>query len=228
MPAHEDVYIIVAAYNEEKKIAHVIDDLHSHGYSNIVVIDDCSRDNTSQVARAKGATVLRHIINRGQGASLKTGIDYALLKGASYIVTFDGDGQMQAADIHRMLAPVLSGEVEVALGSRFLGSAENIPSHRRLVLKAGVIFLRMFYGIRLTDAQNGFRVFSRAAAELISIQEDQMEHASEILGEIHKKRIPYKEIPVTIKYSDYSKKKGQSSLNSIRIALKLMLRKLMN
>ncbi|NQU98251.1 glycosyltransferase family 2 protein [Candidatus Woesearchaeota archaeon] len=221
-----NVFVVIAAYNEERSITRVIKGLKKHGYRNIVVVDDGSKDSTFEIISKSGATALQHFINRGQGASLKTGIDYALMKGADYIVTFDADGQHHPEDIERLLKPVMNGECEAALGSRFLKKDSNTPFLRRLVLKMGVLVVWILYGIKLTDSHNGFRVFSRTAAHRINITSDRMEHASQIVEEIHSRRIPYKEVPVTITYSDYSKQKGQRGWNSVKIGFRMLFRKL--
>jgi len=221
-----DVYVVIAAYNEEKSIGRVIKGLKRHGYRNIVVVDDGSKDKTFEAALKEKVSVLKHLVNRGQGASLETGIDYALSKSADYIVTFDADGQHHPEDIERLLKVVKSGKAEVALGSRFLKHDSNTPFMRRIVLKVGILVVWFLCGIKLSDSHNGFRVFSRNAAQQINITSDRMEHASQIVEEIHLKRIPYKEVPVTITYSDYSKGKGQSGWNSIKIGLRMIFRRL--
>jgi len=221
----DKVFIVIAAYNEGKSIIKVISKLRSNGYHNIVVVDDGSRDNTYELAKKTGVIVLKHFINRGQGAALKTGIDFSVEKGADYIVTFDADGQHQAEEIKDLLVAVKKPGIEAALGSRFLKST-NIPFSRKFVLKAGILVTWIFYGLRLTDSHNGFRALSRYAAKKIDITSDRMEHASQIVEEINKKHIPFVEVPVTITYSDYSLSKGQSALNSINIGLKMIFRKL--
>jgi glycosyltransferase involved in cell wall biosynthesis len=223
----KDIYIVIAAYNEEKAIGNVLDDLKKSGYRNIVVVDDGSADRTADVSHAHGAHVLKHVINRGQGAGLKTGIDYALLQGAKIIVTFDADGQFLTSDIKKMVEPVAKGMVEMTLGSRFLGQAKNIPFLKKIALKLGTLFLRIMYGISVTDSQNGFRAMSRHAAQKIEITADRMEHASEILGEIAKKKIKFSEVPVTVIYSNYAMQKGQSWTRMFNIGAKVLLRKLM-
>jgi len=227
---HRRVFIVIAAYNEHKKIGDVIEDLHRHGYKNIVVIDDASKDATTTVARQKGAHVLVHLFNRGQGAALKTGIDYALRHGAGIIVTFDADGQHHASDISSLLEPLRSGTADVALGSRFLleSTQRNIPLIRKAFLKGGIFFLYLLYGIRVTDSQNGLRAMSRKAAQQIEIKQDRMPHAGEILDEIHRRRLKFVEVPVTITYSDYSLGRGEnrSSLAaSTKIAFRLIWEK---
>lgn len=220
------LYIIIPAYNEGRKIGEVIKDLKKSGYDKIIVVDDASSDDTAKVSENAGAVVLKHIVNRGQGASLKTGNTYALQKGAKIIVHFDADGQMQVSDIKKMTAPIINKEVDVTLGSRFLGSAENIDFGKKVMLKLARFVVYILYGIWLTDSQNGFRAMNRKAAEKIEISSDKMEHAGEILGEIKKKRLKYKEIPVRIVYTDYSKSKGQSWKKSFSLGTRMIIRKI--
>jgi len=220
------IFFVIPAYNEGKSIIKVIRGLQRAGYREIVVIDDGSSDNTYSEAAKCGVHVLRHIINRGQGASLKTGIDFALKNSADVIVTFDSDGQHRVEDLGVMLKPVLNGEVDVTLGSRFLTNAK-IPLGRRILLKGSVVVQWLFYGVKLSDAHNGFRVLSRKAANEIRIDSDRMEHASEIVEEIAKRKLRYKEVPVVIRYTDYSLKKGHGSFGqALKVLFKMFVRKL--
>jgi len=221
----DKVFVVIAAFNEEKQIAGVIKGLKKEGYENIVVVDDGSKDGTFNALKKSKVFALQHFINRGQGAALKTGIDFSLKQGAEYIVTFDADGQHRASDIERLLKPLLNKECDVVLGSRFLKKDSNTPFIRKIILKLGALVIRVMYGIKLSDSHNGFRVMSRNAAQKIEITSDRMEHASQIVEEIHKKKIKYKELPVTITYSEYSKKKGQSSWNSVKIGLRMLFRR---
>ncbi|MBW2988357.1 glycosyltransferase family 2 protein [Candidatus Woesearchaeota archaeon] len=223
----KNIFVVIPAFNEERKIERVLQGLKEHGYSNIIVVDDGSSDNTSKIAKKAGAVVLRHVINRGQGAALKTGIDYALEEGADIIVTFDADGQHNPADLAALIKPVKSGEADIALGSRFIKSDSNTPFVRKLFLKGGAILFRVLYGIKLTDSHNGLRAMNRKAASSIEITCDDMAHASEIVEEVAKHKLRYKEVPVTITYTDYSLSKGQSTLNSIRILSRMLLNKLL-
>jgi len=232
----DKVFIVIAAYNEEKKIAKVVKGLQTDGYHSIVVVDDGSKDKTYEAAVDSGAHVLRHVANRGQGAALKTGMDYALIHGAEYIVHFDADGQHSPKDIIKMIAPVLSGRADVALGSRFIKKEKNkepaskepkIPFSRKLLLKGAVLVQWMFYGIKLTDAHNGFRCFSRKAAKQVRIRSDRMEHASEIIEEIVKHKLKYEEVPVTIKYDEYSLSHGHGSFTgAIKVLIKMIIKKI--
>lgn len=216
------LWIVVPAYNEEPRIADTLRKLTAF-QPRVVVIDDGSVDRTSERALENDVVVLRHLLNCGQGAALQTGIEYALSQGADILVTFDGDGQHGADDIERLIAPVKSGKFEVALGSRFLGEAKGITWTRWLVLKAGVLFTRIFSQIQVTDTHNGFRAFSRAAAQKIRITQNRMAHASEILDQIREHGLSFTEVPVTIHYSAASFAKGQSSWNAFKIVGQLLL-----
>src|SRR5690349_9990172 len=135
------LYVVIAAYNEAGAITGVVRELLAT-CPNVVVVDDGSRDETWRAAHAGGAVVLRHMLNRGQGAALQTGITYALAQGAEVIVTFDADGQHRPEDIPALVAPIARGEVDICLGSRFLEHGSAVPLGRRLLLMAAVVFMR--------------------------------------------------------------------------------------
>lgn len=219
-----EVFIVIAAYNEEKKIGSVLRELKK-SYKNIIVVDDGSKDNTYDVSLKEKVTVLRHVINRGQGAALKTGIDYALRKDADIIVTFDADGQFLASEISKIIRPVEKREADVSLGSRFLGKTINMPFLKKVVLKLGVFVVFLLYGIRVTDSQCGFRALSKNAAKKIRITSNGMEHAGEIFWEIIRNDISYKEVPITVIYDEYSLKKGQPWTRSLKLGIKMLIRR---
>lgn len=220
-----NTWIVIAAFNEVPVIRGVVEGVRRL-YPNVVVVDDASTDRTSDEVRAVGVVVLEHLINRGQGAALKTGITFAIQQGADAIVTFDADGQHDPKDIAAILAPIESGAADVTLGSRFLRDGSNVPPLRRFVLRLGILFTHFFSHIHVTDTHNGFRAMNRLAAERIRIVQDRMAHASEILDEIVRNKLRYKEIPVTITYSYYSREKGQSTSAMFRIAWKILMHKL--
>ncbi len=218
----EGVFVVVPAFNEAPAIGAVLGELRA-AYRNVVVVDDGSTDGTAQVARTAAAYVLRHAINCGQGAALQTGIEFALQHGAEYIVTFDADGQHRVEDIAALLAPIRSGECDIALGSRFLGQSVGVPPLRRMVLRFGVLFTRLVSRVNLTDAHNGLRAFSRRAAQRINLRLDRMAHATELIDQVRQSGLPYREVPVEIRYTPYSLRKGQSARGAIRIALHYLL-----
>lgn len=219
-----DVWIVVPAFNEGPVIAEVIGQVLS-AYPNVVAVDDGSDDDTPVTLLETEAHVVRHVVNLGQGAALRTGIDYALSRGARFLVTFDGDGQHDVGDIARLLAPVRDSGFDIALGSRFLGPRQEIPLGRRLLLRFAVIFTRIVSGIRLTDAHNGLRAMTADAARSLEIEQPRMAHASEILHGIVRLRLRHVEVPVTISYSDRSRRKGQVSLDALNIVFDLAIRR---
>jgi polyprenyl-phospho-N-acetylgalactosaminyl synthase len=219
------VWVVVPAYNEARVIAGVVAELKLDAHR-IVVVDDGSSDSTAEMAAECGAAVLRHPINLGQGAALQTGIEFALARGAERIVTFDADGQHRTVDVARLIDALEAERADFALGSRFLGSAANIPPLRRMLLRAATLFTRLTTGLALTDAHNGLRAMTRRGALRIRLRQNRMAHASEILGQIAASGLKYVEVPVTIDYSSYSRAKGQRSGDLIVILLDLFARRL--
>jgi polyprenyl-phospho-N-acetylgalactosaminyl synthase len=224
-PAPQDVWVVIAAYNEAKVIADVIADVTGAGYR-VVVVDDGSKDRTADLAAQAGATVVRHPINLGQGAALQTGLDFALAQGAQFIATFDADGQHRAADIAPLIEALDVRRADFALGSRFLGSSVNLPTQRRLLLRAAIVFTRATTGLAITDSHNGLRAMTRRGAAAIHLRQNRMAHASEILHQIATSGLPYVETPVTIHYSAYSLAKGQRLIDALLILLDLFARRL--
>jgi glycosyltransferase involved in cell wall biosynthesis len=220
------VWVICPAFNEARTIGPVLCELDRHGY-NVVVVDDGSSDETRSIASGLASAVVPHPINLGQGAALKTGLDYALSRGAEFLVTFDTDGQHRASDIGRLLDALTARNADFALGSRFIGQTkQSAPPLRRLLLRAATLFTRFTTGLRLTDTHNGLRAFTRRGAAALNLRQDRMAHASEILEEIARSGLPYVEVPVTIDYTDYSLAKGQRAGDMILILLDLFARKL--
>jgi polyprenyl-phospho-N-acetylgalactosaminyl synthase len=220
-----ETWIVIPAFNEEKGIQKVINELKESGYNNIIVVDDGSKDKTFEKSQETGVIVLKHLINRGQGAALKTGIECALENNTEVIITFDSDGQHQVEDIGNLILPIKERDMEVVLGSRFLNKKSNVPFIRKLFLKCGAGIFRIMYNVKLTDSHNGLRALSRKAAETINISQDKMEHASEIIEEIGKHKLRYCEVPVTIKYSEETLRKGQKTSNAFYIFFKMVINK---
>jgi len=220
-----DLWVVIPAFNEGPVIGEVVMAVRAL-YHNVIVVDDCSGDDTGVKALEAGATVLRHPVNLGQGAALQTGIRYALGHGAGYIVTFDADGQHRPEDISVLLDMQVKTGADVVLGSRFLGHTENIPRLRRMLLQLAIIFTRVTSGVKLTDTHNGLRLLTRRAAERIRIRQDRMAHASEIIDQIGALGLTVIEAPVTIVYTEYSLRKGQRLGNAFNILIELFVARL--
>lgn len=214
---------MIPAYNEEKNIEAVVKAVRGENPDyRVVVVDDCSSDRTAELARQSGAVVLRHLINRGQGAALRTGTDFSLRQGAQVVVHFDADGQFEAKEIAGLTAPITRGETEAVLGSRFLAPGNRVPwSKSRFILPLGRLVNFLVAGRWLSDAHNGFRAFSAKAARLVTIEQDRMAHGTEIVDKIIRHRLTFKEVPVTVRYHRY----GQGWLGGITIVKDLILGK---
>lgn len=213
-----DIFVIVPAYNEGPMLGDVLSELAKTGHQ-VVVVDDGSIDETHAIAKRHTSHVLKHLVNRGQGAALQTGIDYALAHGCSMVATFDADGQHRIEDMERMIGRIRDGECDVVLGSRFLDreTRESIPAGRRLLLRCATATQRILTGAKLTDAHNGLRVLSSKAASRIELTNDRMAHASEIIDQIFATDLVVKEHPVHIEYTEYSMGKGQSWIDGFRV-----------
>src|SRR6056297_317114 len=213
------IFCVIPAWNEEKNIGAVAARVKPL-VEEVVVVDDGSRDNTYKEAKKNGVTVLRHIINRGQGAALETGNQYCLNKGADIIVHFDADGQFLPREIKEVVRPIQQEEADIVFGSRFLEDRSHIPwKKRRIILPLARVVNKILIGAKLTDPQSGFRAFSASAAPRIRIEQDGMAHCSEIIHKAFKNQLKIKEVPITVIYRDF----GQSFGGGIRIIKDLLL-----
>jgi glycosyltransferase involved in cell wall biosynthesis len=212
---------IVPAYNEASMIGSVVRSLFQH-VDRVVVVDDGSGDNTASVARQAGATVLRHELNRGQGAAIETGHEYARGVGADYVVHFDADGQFDANDISGAIAALAGSGADILFGSRFLDSRSAMPFTKRVViLPFARMVQRMLTGVRLSDAHNGFRILNAKAIREIRLTQDAMAHATEILALAKKRHLRHIEYPVKVVYREY----GQGAFGGARVLADLFLEK---
>lgn len=224
---NQDVWAIVRCFNEARVVGDVVEELRLT-FPNVVGVDDGSTDGSSQVLRRAGASVVRHGINLGAGAALQTGLEFALLDpGANYFLSFDADGQHRVSDAAAMVQRLRTEPLDVIMGSRFLGTTNNIPHTRRFLLKMARKFEGVTSGVHLTDAHNGLRAFTRRFASLVHLKTPDMAYASELLEAIARSGLPYAEHPVEVTYSEYSLAKGQRSINSVNIALDLCLNRLL-
>jgi len=208
--------IVIPVYNEAKAVGQVIKDVRAHGFQHIIVVDDGSRDESWCVASAHDALVLRLKVNRGKGAAVKTGIMAANLLDADIVVTMDGDGQHDPADIKPLITPILEGKSDVVLGSRLL-QREEMPKVKVIANSIGNFFTWMFYGLLVSDSQSGFRAYSRYAALIIDTKADKYEYDSKVIREIKNNRLRFTEVPVHTRYTEYSKgkKTKQGFLNGL-------------
>lgn len=219
-------FCVIPAFNEAKTITAIIASVKPL-VDRVVVVDDESTDNTYNLAKIQCIDLLRHIINRGQGAALRTGTEYSLANGAEVIVHFDADGQFLSQDIEKIIEPIKSGAAQVVYGSRFLNKQEKItmPFFKRyLIMPLAKAVNKIFFNINLTDPQSGFRALSKSAAEKISWQQDGMAHCSEIMFAVKKNNFKVKEVPIQVIYNSF----GQNFLGGLKILKDLFIALLVN
>lgn len=216
------IITVIPAYNEANHIGPVIAKLKSY-VDEVIVVDDSSHDNTYELAKLAGAVVVRHIINRGQGAALRTGTQLALDRGADIIIHFDADDQFQAEDIPEMLAPLRNGSADAVLGSRFLTKKSDLPKIKEhLIMPLARFINRLLFNIKLSDPQSGFRALSRASAQKLNIEHDGMAHCTEIIYKLFKNGDRVVEVPITVVYHEY----GQKLSDGLKILKDIIIQKL--
>ena len=200
-PAMTKVSVLVPVFEPgpliEPLIASLLSQTMPAGERELVFVDDGSRDGTGEVARAHGAVVARHVINRGGGAALRTGYRLMVDSGAEIVVTLDADGQHLPSEMERLVKPVLDGEVDMAHGSRVLGQADRNHFAREL----GIVFFNRLVSLitrtHVTDCSNGYRAVRTTVLPQLVLRQEQF-HTSEFMIEAIKRGIPAKEIPITV------------------------------
>lgn len=208
---------VIPAYNEAKNINKVLDKVMPL-VDEVIVVDDCSKDNTYELVRKTNAVALRHPINRGQGAALQTGDEYALSHGADIVVHFDADDQFKAEEIASLIAPIKNSQADAVFGSRFLGSA-NFPFVKRVIIMPLARLINRFFGIKMSDPQSGFRALNKETLSQIKIENRGMAHCSEILYKTIKTKARVMEVPITVTYHEF----GQSFGGGFKIIKDLLI-----
>lgn len=224
--SNKKVVAVIPIYNEGPVVREVINSLLPM-VTTVIAVDDGSATPAINLLQGLPITLLRHRVNLGQGAALQTGLYYALQLQPDVVITFDADGQHSVEDVTTIIQPILSNQSDVVLGSRFLSNSQsNVPLARKGTLQIARLINFFLSGVLLSDAHNGLRALNRVALEKINLTENRMAHASEFLFEIKKHQLRYKEVPVQIHYTDYSREKGQSGSDSIKVLFDLVLHKL--
>ncbi|MBY0441206.1 MAG: glycosyltransferase family 2 protein [Mycobacteriaceae bacterium] len=228
--SYPEVWIIVPAFNEATVIGAVIADVRSV-FSNVVCVDDGSSDDTSQIALRQGAYVVRHPVNLGQGAAIQTGIEYARRQpGAQIFATFDGDGQHRVKDVAVMVDRLTASNesIDIVIGTRF-GSGPRAgvsrpPLLKRIVLQTAAWLSPRGRRLGLTDTNNGLRVMNKKVADALDLTMSGMSHAAEFIMLIEENHWRVVEEPIEVRYTEYSKSKGQPLLNGVNIVFEGFLR----
>jgi UDP-N-acetylglucosamine---dolichyl-phosphate N-acetylglucosaminyltransferase len=216
-------FIIIPIFNEGKVVGKFLDEVKKAGYKNIIVIDDGSTDNSFEIAQSKGAYTLRHVVNRGKGAAMMTGFEAATLLNADAVITMDGDGQHNPKDIKGLIDGLDEG-FDAVLGTRVM-TFKNSPFWRVVANFIGNFVTYLFYGIWVQDSQGGMRAYNQTAYQAIDIKNDRYEYDSEVIREIARHKLTFKEIPITVRYTTYSttKPNHQTIINGFRMLLRMFL-----
>ncbi|MBI4451296.1 glycosyltransferase family 2 protein [Candidatus Woesearchaeota archaeon] len=215
------LWMIVPAYNEAQRVGPVLEKLKAYS-NNLVLVDDGSKDETSAAGKAAGVTVLRHVINMGKGAALKTGADYALAHGADTLIFIDADGQHPPEDIPKFLAMLDAGRdgkgCDIVFGQR--GRNSKMPA----VFRFGNWFIdqtvALLYGIRINDTQCGYRAMTAEAYKRIRWTSTSYAVESEMIANAGHAWLRYAEVPIPTVYAD--RYKGTTVLDGVKIVLNLL------
>ncbi|PKM91461.1 hypothetical protein CVU82_02595 [Candidatus Falkowbacteria bacterium HGW-Falkowbacteria-1] len=219
------VFCVIPAWNEEKNIIETINKVLPY-VDGLVIVDDYSTDKTAEILKQvknNKITSLHHPINLGQGAALQTGNEYCLKNGAEIIVHFDADGQFLAEEIPKIIKPILEEEYEIVFGSRFMEINSDIPKFKKNVIHPlAKKFNYIFFSIKTSDPQSGFRAMTRNVAQKIKIESDRMAHCTEILAKAFDYKLRIKEVPITVLYKEF----GQKFSGGFTIIKDLILKKI--
>jgi glycosyltransferase involved in cell wall biosynthesis len=199
------VVAVIPAYNEERFIGSVV--LKARRYAQkVIVVDDGSKDNTAQLAAAAGAEVIRHGQNAGKGAALTTGLLMAKEYNPDVVVLLDADGQHCPEELPRVVKPIVDGEADIVVGSRYLEKTSDVPHHRVWGHWAFNWLTRSASGVNASDSQSGFRAFSPKAMEAITFKSSGFSVESEMQFIAHENHLRLVEVPITIRYTDKPKR----------------------
>lgn len=217
--ANKKVIVCIPAYNEAANIANVVQKASKYA-TEVIVYDDGSRDDTRNIARSSGATVVSSIVNKGYGAAIGALFHKAKSRSADIMVTIDSDGQHDADQIPVVLEPILKGESDIVIGSRFidLKDRRKVPRYRMYGIKAITKVTNVASYSHITDAQSGFRAYGKNALEKIELYEEGMQISTEILLRAREKNLRIKEVPITINYG----LAGTSTHNPVLHGLKVL------
>ena len=205
--SHPKIIAAIPCYNTEHSIGEVVS--RATRYVNrVVVIDDGSTDATANTARATGAEVISHGVNKGYGEAIKSCLEAGRTRGANILVTLDGDGQHQPEEIEQVVAPILKDEADIVIGSRFLSNRTNMPAYRRFGIKVITFLFNFGSKVKVEDAQSGFRAYSKKALQSISATRTGMDVSVEIIIKGRATGLRIKEVPISCQYHTRSSTKN--------------------
>lgn len=226
----KNIFIIIPAYNEEKKISWVIQEILNFWYKNIIVVDDWSTDWTKNILEKLQNEwkifFVSHFVNKWAWAATQTWFDFALQKWAEICVTIDADWQHNPEEIQKIISPIENWKYEVVIWSRFLEN-QKMPIHRKIFNKIWNLITWFFFWLYVSDSQSWFKAFSKNALEKIQIENNWYEFCSEIIQKINSENLKFKEVQISVLYTKYSQSKWQSLVNWFKTLMKLFIHSLM-
>ena len=202
---HQKIVVVVPAFNEERFIGSVVLKLKRFSVQ-VVVVDDGSSDGTAEIAEEAGAIVLRQRQNKGKGMALNAGFRYARDLNPDVIVILDADGQHLPEELPQIIRPVVDGQADIVIGSRYLQNKSTTPLGRRI--GHGVINLvtSLSSGVLVSDSQSGYRAFSQKAYQCAHFYSNGFSVESEMQFLAQEYGLKVKEVPITIRYTDPGKR----------------------
>lgn len=235
----DDFVFNIRVYNEEKMLGQVIDEMLKFWVRKFVFVNDGSKDNSLSILKRKKEEhpdvlfiIISHTINRGWGAANKTWYEfikkYADLLQVKRFVGFDPDGQMNIEDMLCFQEALKEyPNVDLFLWSRFILWAKTfaMPRTRKFILMISSLVTWILYGVKLSDPHNGYRVIRISALKKITLQADGMHYANEFNEQIGTYKLSFVEVPVYIRYTEYSLSKGQKNSNSIKLGFEMLYKK---
>lgn len=218
------VYVVIPAFNEEAVIADVITGVKKNILNaKVIVVNDKSTDNTSRMAHE--ATVINHILNQGAGGATSTGLRYAKLEDADWVITLDADGQHDPKDALKCLRYAQDTKSDLVIGSRLIDS-KGMSRIKVLGNKGLTIITWLLFGVKVTDSQSGLRVFSKRALQTLEWESTGYDFCSEMIWRAKQAQLIITEFPIQAIYTDYSIRKGQNNWNAINIIFSLLKRRI--
>lgn len=224
------VCVVIPAFNEASVIGDVVSGVikafKNSAYSTeIVVVNDSSKDETGDIARKQGAVVIDHILNSGAGGATATGLSYAQQNGFDIAATMDADGQHDAKDVIKGVDEINKRGDDLLIGSRLIDSKGM--SNAKIIGNKGLSTITyILFGIDSTDSQSGLRIFSLRALESLHWKTSGYEFCSEMLWRAKQQKLRISEYPIKAIYTDYSKSKGQNNWNAVNIVKSLLKRRI--
>jgi glycosyltransferase involved in cell wall biosynthesis len=212
-----EIIAAIPCFNTKPRIGDIVVKAQKHVHQ-VVVIDDGSHDGTAEAAKAAGALVVSHGANRGYGEAIKSCFEAAKVNGTDALIILDGDGQHNPGELPSVLAPILNGRADLVIGSRFLVKEHSMPEYRRFGISVITWLYNLGYRDKVSDAQSGFRAYSRKAFEAISLTEKGMGVSIEILEQARRKKLVIKEVPISCAYF-YSRLDIPAIRHGLRVAL---------